>query len=59
MKRFQQAFKFLVTLSILLFGIKNVDSSGDAKHLPEKFLGSWEVDHSDNFDEYLKAKGLI
>lgn len=28
-----------------------------AAELPSKFLGSWTVDHSENFDEYLEAKG--
>lgn len=31
----------------------------DVKQIPEKFLGSWTVDHSDNFDEYLTAKGTL
>ena len=25
--------------------------------IPDKYLGSWEVDKSENFDEYLTAKG--
>jgi len=28
-----------------------------AVDIPAKFLGSWEVDKSDNFEEYLTAKG--
>ena len=32
-------------------------AGGQPQQLPKKFLGAWEVDHSDNFDEYLEAKG--
>ena len=32
-------------------------ASAQVKEIPEKFLASWSVDHSDNFDEYLTAKG--
>jgi len=28
-----------------------------SRQIPAKYLGSWEVDHSENFDEYLEAKG--
>ena len=30
--------------------------STTSKALPDKFLGSWTVDHSENFDEYLEVK---
>jgi hypothetical protein len=26
--------------------------------MPTKFLGSWSVDHSENFDEYLEVNKL-
>lgn len=28
-----------------------------AKELPEKYYGKFDLDHSENFDEYLEAKG--
>jgi hypothetical protein len=30
-----------------------------AAELPSKFLGSWTVDHSENFDEYLEVNFIF
>jgi hypothetical protein len=46
----------IVVVALAMTGCCNAFTPG--KPLPAKFLGSWTVDHSDNFDEYLEAKGL-
>lgn len=47
--------------SFFVFGLVLVTytifSTSASSQLPVKFLGSWDLDHSDNFDEYLKEKG--
>nr|AVA09713.1 putative effector protein [Heterodera avenae] len=40
---------FCCLAPIFIFGL--------APEIPDKFLHSWSVDHSENFDEYLEAKG--
>lgn len=47
--------KFAVLLALTAFALASV-SAGPAE-MPTKFLGKWEVEKSDNFDEYLEAKG--
>ncbi|KAL7075941.1 hypothetical protein ACQ4LE_004882 [Meloidogyne hapla] len=51
--------RFFSIISIIaLLAISHINTlSLNDKVLPDKFLGSWSVDHSENFDEYLEAKG--
>lgn len=31
---------------------------GAEREVPEKFLGTFKLDHDENFDQYLEARGL-
>ncbi|KAI6205407.1 hypothetical protein M3Y94_00788600 [Aphelenchoides besseyi] len=43
----------LIALCLVLYG-----QTAQSAEIPDKFLGSWSVDHSDEqFDNYLSAKG--
>ncbi|KAI1724162.1 fatty acid-binding protein like protein [Ditylenchus destructor] len=47
--------KFTIILALTAFVVAT--TAADSAEMPEKFLGKWEVEKSDNFDEYLEAKG--
>jgi len=46
--------RFYPAIVLLLIACPLLALSAD---IPDKFLASWEVDKSENFDEYLTAKG--
>ncbi|KAF8386413.1 hypothetical protein PRIPAC_75555, partial [Pristionchus pacificus] len=45
------------TLSVLCLLVVSLSAIA-AEGLPEGYFGSFKLDHSDNFDEYLKATGI-
>lgn len=45
--------RFIIVL--LFAGILAINAS---RTIPDKFLGTWKIDRSDNFDEYLSARGV-
>lgn len=47
------ALKFLIIISIYFHSLKAL------KILPSEFIGKFELERDENFDEYLKARGLF
>jgi len=51
------AFLWFIISILAISSVSALTSvSTTSKALPDKFLGSWAVDHSENFDEYLEVK---
>ncbi|KAK0396125.1 hypothetical protein QR680_001579 [Steinernema hermaphroditum] len=48
--------KVMILLSLAVLAVCIVPSSG--AELPEKFIGHFKLDHSENLDDYLVAKGF-
>ena len=47
--------RFVLLTSMALFLSLGVAVFAEGPELPAKFLSSWSVDHSENFDEYLEV----
>uniref|UniRef100_A0A915DW76 Cytosolic fatty-acid binding proteins domain-containing protein n=1 Tax=Ditylenchus dipsaci TaxID=166011 RepID=A0A915DW76_9BILA len=55
--RSQMQSQTLAALALFVFVSGVVVQAAGPAQIPDKFLGSWAVDKSENFDEYLEAKG--
>lgn len=45
-------------MRIIICLIVCIIAESAAREIPEKFLGKWQLDRSEQFDEYLSARGV-